>query len=1081
MADMGDPGFIPPVTSFFHDEDAHSTGSSVTTSDVLTKHESWSNHLKAFNYSLSPGCSVTTEKLDESGATLCAENTVFSAVTDNVSVRIVSAVSKDALSVLTEKAPDHIVSNRSDAENGIRLKKSAGGNVESPPDSQPTRLLKTREFSKVDTDGSNNAVKSDTPSLESTLLTEVSENRFNVRPGTTVASIQTDKVSADQMSKSTKSSGSTVISAATEEASVAGTTMSAITEKRSVAGTTTGVMPEKDSDESFGVKSGKIYKASKASALPPMDKRMPLTVKEFAAKGNSNASKSNSPSTLSVPSLPKTTEKQLSIRAETPTTPKISNAKSSISPNLSFSYPLQCEKPSIQASRSVSPSFGKSTTANNVQPSKTIELSCQTKRESVSSSAKIETTSKNSSSLDTIESAIIVTDTLSSTRAIVRGVGKVGKKETPPLHKNKTTAQSTIIHNHSFSHPQTTDKKQIVTSSSFDTTRKESRSKEAYEEIPKTTLFKKTLSFGSNSTKDKSNPGFTDDGIRVFPGFANSSVCSKGSSKSSKNSASDTSTAASTLSKSSSENRSEGNFSSASTECTRKASNMRVKTSIQQSLSFTTPQKETQPIQAARSMSPSLLVRQNFLLSTRTDLKDDVRETVDLPPAKNTSMPPRAPSYQLSKQRHEMITVVLESEKASMEDDSNIEVVSVNEVSSDKETNGITSDSLETKEGAVAANGNKKSCSTDSNLKRRQKILFGTLLRSRQERRKKEHSPTSLSSSDVSDKRDDNKISLLESFNSDNPLKTKRVNKAQNNTSKENITSGTGNQDRSSRNPVASDRVSDVTVSVFAPHFADENKNKNEVETNANIGKSVPVTQIDINPNDFVDDTSLSLDPELSHKHKFQIWHEDTGFVDASSKERFSCVDVGFKLQTDDKSITLSNDGDDFLVDDLSFDGRKERQSSPLAFCDDTLGEELVVEMKSAASQIVAGVKNATWSTARKLFGAFDITANGGVDYLADEVNATQEQLITGTISRNKSARSHSLAKSGVPTAQRALDEAIRQKLVQKKGSHPKESLTRELTIVEMQEQVRMEREKEDLFKKKKHVQQLKTLALKHM
>ena len=30
---MGDPGFIPPVTSFFHDEDAHSTGSSVTTSD----------------------------------------------------------------------------------------------------------------------------------------------------------------------------------------------------------------------------------------------------------------------------------------------------------------------------------------------------------------------------------------------------------------------------------------------------------------------------------------------------------------------------------------------------------------------------------------------------------------------------------------------------------------------------------------------------------------------------------------------------------------------------------------------------------------------------------------------------------------------------------------------------------------------------------------------------------------------------------------------------------------------------------------------------------------------------------------
>ncbi|KAL3799467.1 hypothetical protein HJC23_013922 [Cyclotella cryptica] len=1077
MADTEDPAFIPPVTSFFHDEDAHSTGSSVTTPDVLTKYELLSNSSKTYNPSLSPGCSIITEMPPERELTLGANHNVLSTVTENFSVQSVSTVPEASWSVVTDKISDHSLSLGS-------------------PESKTKPQLKAKECAEVGTVSGNTAARSSTRSLVTSLPNKVS-NIFSGSPGSTVASIETEKVSIGPKTKTNKSPGKTVVSVG----SVAGTTMSAITEKRFVAGAILSAMTEKDRDGSTMEKDGRTsMSSSKASASSPLDKKRPVTVKEFAATCNANSSVTSPPSTLSIPELPETSEKQPPVRAETPPTPKISNSKSSIKQNLSFSHPHEGVKHGIPSSRSMTPSLERSPIENQVLPNHKKKIAGSFQRQAVSISGENIKSSENYSSLDTIESAIVVTDTLSSTRASIREGSKVTKREIPPLHTKKKTTGAVISQSQSFSYPQKKDKEQIATSSSFDAIRKTKTGKNAShksphqtsnetgEDVPKATLFKKALSFGSNSTKRTSNPSFTnDDGIRVFPGFSNNSVCSKGSSKSSKNPASDTSTAASTLSKSSSEIMSEVNFSVASTECTRKISNLGMTSTIKQSLSFTSPRKEKPPIYASRSMSPSLCHRLEDVSSIRTGLKHDLRETIDSSEAKDVSLPPRAPSSQASNQRREIISVVLEAERASKDDDSSIEVVSVPEVPAEKKTHDHSKDSPKPNEGVAATTEDEKSSIPDSNSKRRQKILLGKLLRSRQERRKK--ATSSISLSDVIDEKYDDNIPRLESVGSDNSLNSNKGKTSRNNYTKTIRKSGGSSYNKPSLELPANLHGSDVTERAISPRFAAKNNDKNEEDANENIHELIPITQIDFNPNYVGDDTSLTIDPELSHKHKFQIWHENTGYVEATSEERFSCGGGGFKLHRDESCIDLTNVGDDFVADDLSYDGRSERQSSPLAFCDDALGEEIVVEMKSAVSKVYSSMKNATWSTARKLLGTFDITANGGVDYLADEVNATQQQLITKTATHNKSARSLSVVESGVPTAQQALDEAVRQKLAQKKENHlqkrcpgsSEQSLKREVTIVEKQEQARIDKEKEDLYKKKKNVQKLKSLALKHM
>lgn len=144
--------------------------------------------------------------------------------------------------------------------------------------------------------------------------------------------------------------------------------------------------------------------------------------------------------------------------------------------------------------------------------------------------------------------------------------------------------------------------------------------------------------------------------------------------------------------------------------------------------------------------------------------------------------------------------------------------------------------------------------------------------------------------------------------------------------------------------------------------------------------------------------------------------------------------------------------------------------------------------MKSAASEVFHGVKKASISAARALFGICDITADGGVEYLAEEMNATQHQLVTGELPQKKvPARESPPTKrdKGMPTAEEALEEALQKKVEQRKTAYLNKrykvpSAESGMTIVERQEQVRKQREKEEIEKKKRHIHRLKNLSMKH-
>jgi hypothetical protein len=131
-------------------------------------------------------------------------------------------------------------------------------------------------------------------------------------------------------------------------------------------------------------------------------------------------------------------------------------------------------------------------------------------------------------------------------------------------------------------------------------------------------------------------------------------------------------------------------------------------------------------------------------------------------------------------------------------------------------------------------------------------------------------------------------------------------------------------------------------------------------------------------------------------------------------------------------------------------------------------------------------------TAARVLFGVCDITADGGVDYLAKEMDVTQKQLMTGEIPNKGKVKSKSTqsnprkSEKGMPTAEEALEQATQKKIELKRSAHLKKRYSDPatnvgLTIVERQELARKQREEEDILKKKRHILRLKSLSMKHL
>lgn len=624
--------------------------------------------------------------------------------------------------------------------------------------------------------------------------------------------------------------------------------------------------------------------------------------------------------------------------------------------------------------------------------------------------------------LDNIGSAIVITDLLSATQGLGSSVEETEMKKETNAPTDGAYVKTTIDG----------DGQEVIMSPSM-----EKKDKNTPKGRPKTTLLQKAFSFSSRNSKQ------SVDEVQVMAPSA-----SKDSSKSSKNPASDASTAASTVSGSSgsissNENKSQGNFSEAATECTMKASNATSKP-IGKSMSFSGPQKDRASIKTVRSMSPSLNLRNKYLSSIRAGQKKDERETIASAAVKDKSLPPLPP-----KQRPVAVTSKLETTDSKSEaDNSSVEVVGV-------------------VEGATATCDCDKSNSSDSDTKRRQKIKMGKLLRSRHDIKSKQSSSPSQSASVISSK--SGEIPPLDSVASDK-------HSVQASTIQKEYTNALGKSGSSGSSEVKSLSEFIAVAQGPAPSITEKSAS-NEMDVYADLKDPVPIGLIDFVADPNHDDT-ITLDPDLSNeKPKYHIWHENEDIYKPTPKHgRYSCGAGHFGNDNDDSIVS-----GDFLDDDLSDDGRGNRRQ-PLACGADDLAEEIGIEMKAAASDVYKGVKKVSMSAARVLFGACDITADGGVDYLAKEMNATQHQLLTGEIPEKKTTIEERAPRrdKGIPTAEEALEEATQKHVQQRKSAYLNKRY-QNVTIVDRQEQARMQREEEGILKKKRHVQRLKLLSMKHL
>ena len=826
----------------------------------------------------------------------------------------------------------------------------------------------------------------------------------------------------------------------TEKASMPGSVMMSVKTEKASSVSNMSVKTEKVSTMAQKVVAGtKKYK--KPVALPP---KKPMTVKDFATKKGAK-SKSSLPASLGIPDLTKTKQS----RAESPATPRISNSSASLGRNLSFTYPDDHKKCNITSVRSMSPS---------------LERSVVSSKKAVVSTEKIEE-EWGDPPLDNVGSAIIITDLLS----VTHGAGS--PKEETESEKEKSgppkTSRAKQVDNNG--------QEVIINPSIAESIGRENESAKGK---PKATLLQRALSMGSRSVSSM-NSKHSADGVKVIARTA-----SKDSSKSSKNPASDASTAASTNASSngsisSNENKSEGNFSETLTESTRKVSNgwnkANERSTIGKSASFSSPKQDKSSIKTVRSMSPSLSLMNKY----RANQNKDKRETIASAAVKDKSLPPLIPTSQ-----REIVKSKLETSDDNREaDNDSVEVVS---------SHDSTVEVKEMPEGESS-----KTNSLESDVKRRQKIKMGRLLRSRQELRSKSSlsssssSPPSISVTNAVDGKAD-EISALESVapesNNGDVLSNAEASTIQKEYARalepnrgEEKSNGSRSEVKSLTEIIAGAQVQvpGVTLNVTKHHSAADVSTINEMDVYADLNDPVPISQIDFVPDQAADD-AITLDPELSEKkQKYEIWHEKEDIDKPPPKGNFHCGTGDFRDSTD------SVDSDDFLRDDLSYDGKKRRQQ-PLACGADELAEEIGIEIKNTASEVLVSVKKASLSAARTIFGACDITQDGGVEVLADEMNATQKQLLTGEIPKKSTQPKPRKADGATPTAQEALEQATQRQVEQKtsaylKKRYPGSSSDKELTIVEKQEQIRKQREEAEIQKRKRHVMRLKLLSSKHL
>ena len=191
--------------------------------------------------------------------------------------------------------------------------------------------------------------------------------------------------------------------------------------------------------------------------------------------------------------------------------------------------------------------------------------------------------------------------------------------------------------------------------------------------------------------------------------------------------------------------------------------------------------------------------------------------------------------------------------------------------------------------------------------------------------------------------------------------------------------------------------------------------------------RSHPVKQIDVYPNalEYDDaDVDVSLPPELSKEQKVKIWHEDNitletapskgaetrtqrsqKFVDKWVMNCGDLANVGIAdLDIDGNTFDMENtmaEENNTIVDKTEKTSKDDKNRSD---ADIDLGrrnrfvcgidpEDLKKDLVYEAKEVVADVKFGVRKSMRSLFGACDITQDGGVEFMTKSVDSTKAQL----------------------------------------------------------------------------------------
>jgi len=1025
--DEDEPGHIPPVTSFQHNEiDAFSAASSLTAPTVKSSHKP---------SGVSPGSSV------------------LSPITENSSVTSRKSIKSSMGSVLRK--------------------------VTSPGS------IKTEKASVT----KNNEVVASPMSIK-TEKASVTENKGAVA---SPMSIKTEKASATENREAVASP----MSIKTEKAPVVNTLKSV----SSKASASMSIKTENTIVDNEKVASGKSKAKRPAGALP----KKPRPTKN-SSKG---ARKSTLPPSLGIPELSKTDS--LSFRAESPPTPLTSNLTTSrrlnsvrsMSPSIER-YMLTSKPGSLPDKKEESNETTENAPLVDNVGSAVIITDLLNATNGVSSPSvaapddearlsKIKASKEPETKIPSIDNA-----TIPKGKAQVMGKETEAKEEpaepktatdkaiaaheTKAMEKRTKSAGNVRTKANIVSDTETTadDGQEVVMSPAM---AKKMNEMVSTHKKTKTTLIQKARSFGSRSVSSKNSK----QDIKQ--------KSSKDFSHSSQNPASDGSTAASSTKSGSSgsigsnENKSLDNISKAVTECTQKASNAAAnKSAVTRSLSNCAPQQEQSSIKTVRSISPALSLRNKLLPTNRGAGKKEVElETIASVALKDQSLP------------REVVSCTLEdNDDKTVADNVSVEVVA----------------SVDNNVAEI-----KKSNSSDSEVKRKQKVK--RLLKSRQKLRSNASSTSSQIDSvagphEVGKSNDRGILNHASAAASDNvsiqatPTQNKSapittaVASISESAKIESIPfpGSNGADDRKDDDipaleSIASEKVSTKAISIENPPTkASDTQGKSSLKHITTVAKSKSVSaevksmppltaapvgspkqdtskmnigEIDVHddPNDqlsppirLIDcehdahaDDELTLDPELCvNRQPTQIFYENKKYDNASSKLRFNCA-PGFRGADMDESVY-----DDFvdLDDDTSYGGKSRR--APMACGCEDIAEEAALEMKFAASQVYQGIKKVSKSAASVIFGVCDITADGGVEVVAHEINA-HSQLMSGGLQQKR-----------IESNEEALNENLDANLT---GYIP--------TIAAEQDLIREKKQEEDLMKKKSHMQKLKALSMKHL